>query len=344
MRMRSEDDDNPALHRLVGWHRAAAAEDAALLAHLIADGRVASGIAVTCRDRLDGAGAQAFGVIAAMVLARFAGCRYVHSPFTVVDHAVGERREWAQRWERFFNLGDGELPAPDDAELVRISAFVRDPAAYAGRNIVIAERLFELPAGPAAPIREALRDELRAKYWRGPKGAIPLHRAATGFTAAIHLRRGDVSATRNSRSYVPGDHVLRQVARLRKALAPFGWPLTINLYSEGSPEEFQAFADIGCNLHVSEDAFESFHNMVTADILMTAPSSFSHLAALLSRGIILHSSEKSTRLSNHLRRRRNGDIPIGRLQRALLGRMGRVERHKRRARRWWYWIARSIRR
>src|SRR3546814_2874244 len=43
---------------------------------------------------------QALAVVSAMVLARFAGCRYVHSPFASMAHAPGEPADWAQRLER----------------------------------------------------------------------------------------------------------------------------------------------------------------------------------------------------------------------------------------------------
>src|SRR5689334_8732470 len=77
----------------------AAGGDVAALVQLIAEGRVTRDIGVTCQGRGDGAGAQATGVISAMLLARVAGCRYLHSPFTSVSHAAGHRGDWARLWE-----------------------------------------------------------------------------------------------------------------------------------------------------------------------------------------------------------------------------------------------------
>jgi hypothetical protein len=304
-----------------------------LLARLIADGSLDSLIGITCRGKVDGAGAQALAVISAMVMARFARCRYLHSPFVQMAHG-DEPADWAQRWEAFLNFGEGEARTAEDAIFVPLSAAVNDPAAYRGRPIVIAQELYHLPEWPVAPVRDALRSELRARYWRSPKAAIPSHRAPTGFTTAIHMRRGDVSTTRHAGRYVEDPVMLRAIARLRKAVAPLGRPLTINLYSEGTPDEFRAFADLGCRLHISEDAFESFHNMVTADILMIASSSFSRVAGLLCEGIVIDHARHSSRLSNWMRRRRNGDVPIGSLRRALLARLDWVERGRYQVRRW----------
>ena len=163
----------------------AAATDAKALAQLITDGRLPREIGVTCRGRGDGAGSQASGILSAMLLARTAGCRYMHSPFASIAHAAEDRADWAGLWERFFNLGDGEITVPKDTEFMHLSTVVRDPRAYIGRNIVIAEYGFQLPAGEAAPILEPLRNELRVKYWRSPKVSVRLHHAPQGLTVAI---------------------------------------------------------------------------------------------------------------------------------------------------------------
>jgi hypothetical protein len=308
--------------------------NATLLARLVAEGRLGPGIGVTARGRKDGAGAQAMAILSAMAMARFVGCSYLHSPFASVAHAEGTPQDWARRWESFLNFGDGEALVPTDAELVPMSVALHDPDAYRGRPIVIVEPVFDLSGEVGVAIRDGLRGALRAKYWRSPKAAIPSHRAPQGLTAAVHLRRGDVSLTRNANRYAHDEVVLRQIARLRDAVAPFGRMLTVNLYSQGSVEDFRAFTDAGCILHVSEDTFESFHNMVTADILVNATSTFSYVAGLLSRGIVLD-HRRAPGFSNWVSRRGNGDISIKRVRQALLARSGWLERCAFRIRRRW---------
>jgi len=306
------------------------------LARLIADGRLGPGIGVTCRGKVDGAGAQAMAAISAMAVARFAGCRYFHSPFTSMSHAIGAREDWARRWEGFLNFGDGEALVPENAEPAPLALVVKDPAAYTGRPIVIVERLFALLGGAGERIREDLRSDLRAKYWRSPKAGIPSHRGpADGLTIAIHVRRGDVTRTNNANRYTPDTVVLRQIERVKRTLAPLGRPLTLNLYSEGATADFRAFADAGCHLHTSEDALETFHNMVTADILLGGYSSFTYVAALLSEGIVLDHRVRQPRYSNWIGRRHDRDISTKRLRQALLTRLSWRERLSFRLGRWW---------
>lgn len=307
-------------------------EHAAVFARLVAEGRFAPQLGVTCRGRGDGAGQQAMAVISAMMLARFAGCRYLHSPFARMHHAEGTPEDWARQWEAFFNFDDGETSVPADAELVQLAAAIERPDTYAGRPIVVFRPLFNLP-GEAAQIGEGLRGELRRKYWRSSKATIPSHCSVAGFTAAIHLRRGDVTLIASGHRFVRDDTMLRHIARLRRAVAPLGRPLTLNLYSEGDTADFGAFADAGCNLHISEDPFETLHNMVTADILLSAPSNFSYIAALLSQGIVLDHRRRAPPSSNFQRRRADANISIKQLRRALLSRMGWMDRCAYRVRR-----------
>jgi hypothetical protein len=289
---------------------------AATFARLVAARRLHPDTAVACRGRNDGAGQQAIAIVSAMMLARYAGCHYYHRPFASMAHAEGSREQWAALWEGFLNLGDGEAPLPAGAELVDLSAIVRNPAAYAGRPVVVADRLFHLPY-EAAPVGEALRADLRTRYWRSPKDGIAAHHAPRGLTVAVHLRRGDVSPQSYAHLYVPDEMMLRQIGRVRRALAPFGGALTFNLYSEGDAADFRAFADAGCALHVSGDPFETLHNMVTADVLIGSPSNFSYMAGLLSRGIMVDAQRRKVPLKNWIRRNGQRDVPIRRLCRAL---------------------------
>ncbi|HET6620882.1 MAG TPA: hypothetical protein VFG64_13160 [Dongiaceae bacterium] len=310
-------------------------QNAEALIRLAADGRLGAGVSITCRGKDDGAGAQAIAAISAMTLARLTGCAYRHSPFTTMSHTGGDRAEWAQSWERFLSLGHDESPVPPDAEVVPLAAMVRDPGAYAGRPIVIAEPVYRIARNRAWPVHEQLRPILRARYRLNSKAGLPVHGGAPhGLTAAVHVRRGDVTADHPWR-YVAEDPILRSIERLRSAVAAIGRPLQVDLYSEGDPADFAAFARAGCRLHIGTDAQETFHNMVVADILVRAPGNFSELAGLLSQDIVITPSVHSAPLSGTLRRRANGDFSIKGLQRMLLARAGWMERGKFQARRWW---------
>ncbi len=64
--------------------------------------------------------------------------------------------------------------------------------------------------------------------------------------------------------------------------------MRVNLFSEGPPEVFAAFAAADCRLYLDSDPFEAFHNLASADILVQAKSSFSYIAGMISTGAVLH--------------------------------------------------------
>ncbi|MEZ5832051.1 MAG: hypothetical protein R3D05_12810 [Dongiaceae bacterium] len=86
---------------------------------------------------------------------------------------------------------------------------------------------------------------------------------------------------------MPDPPILETIGQLRETVSRTGRTAVLNLYSEGSPEQFRPYAELGCVLHLSTDTFETFHNMVVADLLVGAPSTFSWAAGLLSDGIVL---------------------------------------------------------
>jgi hypothetical protein len=104
---------------------------------------------------------------------------------------------------------------------------------------------------------------------------------------AIHVRRGDITEDRPD-FYTRNELVMNTIETLRVAGRDLGCPLHLNLFSEGPESMFAPFAAAGCTLHLDRDPFEAFHNLVSADILVQAKSSFSYVAGMISTGIVLH--------------------------------------------------------
>jgi hypothetical protein len=309
-------------------------------AHRLAvEGRLGPGLSVTCRGKVDGTGSQAMSIISAMVVARHLGCRYLHSSFATMKHGGADRQDWAARWERFLNFGDGEERVPEDADVIRLAELVKNPDAYRGRSIVVAEKRFVFLGADTARVLDTLRTDLRAKYWRSDKSAVPLHRELPGgVNVAVHVRRGDIRE--GNRRYVKDNAVLQSIKRVRWALAPLGRPVQINIYSEGIPEDFRVYQDLGCRLQIGVDTFETFHNMVVADIFVQGRSTFSGIAGLLSEGIVIAPKKWPDSLPDWQFPRAGGELSIQRLRKALLRPLGWRDRWAYRARRLHRWAGR----
>jgi hypothetical protein len=254
----------------------------------IADSRPDLKIQITCSGRLDGAGGQALSVISALAFADHHHCRYLHTSFRGIAHVEGDPESWTRRWEVFFGFGQGETPVPADAEIMPVRRFVRlyrrDPSYIPGPRVVVQAGSFGYSEFSKSDMTR-LTPRLRAKYNSRDKSAIRLHRAPGAINVAIHVRRGDVRE--GFFRYMPDAPILHTIAQLRAAFDSLGLAAALNVYSEGAVDNFQPYSEAGCLLHLSTDTFETFHNMVSADVLVPAPSAFSWTAALLSDAIVL---------------------------------------------------------
>lgn len=242
---------------------------------------------LTCRGRHDGGGAQISACISTMIAARLRGVSYAHSPLQSVAHApegiVGA--DWARRWETFFSLGYGETAAAEVPDLKL--HFLRKPhrrRPKRGRLNVVAHCHKLTNAHREA--WAAIVPELRRKYFLTPKPE------PSGFDAglthiAVHLRRGDVTHNGEfAERFCPASRLLPE---LRRRIAALGADrCRVHLYSQGDPDDFTEFESLAPYLHLDEDPFLSFHGMVRADILFTAISTFSYLAAMLGEGKVVY--------------------------------------------------------
>ena len=75
---------------------------------------------------------------------------------------------------------------------------------------------------------------------------------------------------------------------VRGALEAQGSRPEVTVYSEGEPQAFRAFIDSGVSLQLDGDPLDTLNEMVHADVLMMARSSFSYVAGLLSRRVVLY--------------------------------------------------------
>jgi hypothetical protein len=252
---------------------------------------------ITCRDRDDGGGAQIAARVSTMIFAQLRGLTYAHTPVTDAAHSPADQSaaEWSARWEDFFNLGLGETSAAEIEKRGLPIVPIKKPHRFLPRSNrfyrvahchKVTDRKPQTWAAIAAPLRE--------KYFATPKPDDWL--AATGrLRIAVHLRRGDVAASgRFSERFTATEVVAARLEKLVRIIGPER--AEIRLFSQGEATDFEAFTRLGASLHLDEDVFESFHQMVRADILFTAISTFSYLAALIGGAQVIYEPYRHPRL------------------------------------------------
>lgn len=134
-------------------------------------------------------------------------------------------------------------------------------------------------------------DILRKKYWaRRDRYPIANDFDSNKINVAVHVRRGDVVKWKQEQTanwqarWLDNSYFINVLIRLKEVLQ--NKLIAIHVYSQGELTEFAEFNQFSeVTFHINEDAFQTFHGMVLADILVTSPSDFSYIAGILSQGI-----------------------------------------------------------
>ncbi len=222
--------------------------------------------ALTCSGKTDGGGAQVHAVLSVQAFCRAFDFLYAHTPFRQIEHSAGPAE--VARWERTFRLGDGFPLAESDA--LTLKAYARKPWLW-GRKIQV-----------ALPHAHDFADSHPGAYDGLSKRRSP--HAEEGTIIAIHVRRGDVSPAQNASRYTTDAEITDRIRLLQRHLPD----AECRIYSEGIASDFQLFADLGCTLRLGGDPLDILQEMAAADVLMTAKSSFSYVAALFNPNLVLY--------------------------------------------------------
>ena len=244
---------------------------------------------ITCKGKRDGAGAQIQAVMSSILFSRYFGITYVHTPFSNIAHNPDKETQWEEKWESFANLGANEtcVDQISSAGLKKVNRTYPETIWKTDGHLFIVKHCHAF-ADQEPDRYNLIIDELIARYEAKPK-KIPIFGNPSSFNIAVHLRRGDVTIdNKESFRYSPNDYSVRVVKQVLSVLRGLGISATVHVYSQGRNSDFADFEPLRVSLHINESPFVTFHNLVKADMLIMAKSSFSYAPALLSRGVKIY--------------------------------------------------------
>jgi len=137
------------------------------------------------------------------------------------------------------------------------------------------------------------------KAYHNARRKYPIHCYfdTSKLNVAIHIRRGDVSETRNTQDrFIPNSSLASLMKSLAKLLNQLDYQkelkrngIEFHVYSEGKPSDFGELQQIS-NLyfHLNEDLFVSLHHLAMGDVLVGSYSGFSAYAKKIARGIPIY--------------------------------------------------------
>jgi hypothetical protein len=274
----------------------------AQLVRNLRSGKLGRNVRITAAGKRDGAGAQAHAVISAIAFANAFGLKYVHSPFRFVCHPEGPVAQWTESWEKNFNFGHGHVQVDTcGLPVIPLGDFLKDRSLW-NKDCVVQLIHYQhwTNDNPSAYVSAAAM--LRENYYREKVRGQNKRRVV-----AVHIRRGDVSATRSAKThFTPNPPIAATLRRVVALLQERGETPSIQIFSQGAPEDFKEFAAFGAEFHLNKPAMWTFHQLVEADILIMARSAFSFVAGILSGGIKLFDPFQGRPLPDWIVRDANG--------------------------------------
>jgi len=221
----------------------------------------------------EGPGSQANLIMNAINFARISGIPYLHTPLKNVFGADRPMQEWAAAWESLFNLGVDEV-ACDPGR--------RDVVNYCIDDWFDIELCFgwQDRAEQLSHHFKSMIPEFRRKYYSDKSPG-----ATNEVTVAVNIRRGEVSADRNNRLFTATEIVRQTTSDVRTSLDSLRIPYSIRVYSQGEVTEFEELAPLGVEFILNADPIWTIRELIEADILIVANSSFSFYAGIISDGI-----------------------------------------------------------
>jgi hypothetical protein len=241
-------------------------------------GRIAPGTVLAVEIRRDGFGSQVLSRLSVEATARDLGLAYAHRPFVAIAHAEGDADEWVRRCEETFALGVGRKTLADfNLPMVDLTRYATNRSLWARPHIVTMNNMhIHCDRNP-----EIYRAVVPMRVETTPRNSRTLR-------IAVHVRRGDVSTQKVSHRFTPNQIVLSTVRRVVELAEKQGLSSEVTVYSNGKPSEFADFADLGYRVDVELGALDVFERLRESDVLLTAKSTFSYVAGLYARGIVLY--------------------------------------------------------
>jgi hypothetical protein len=226
----------------------------------------------TIRGKKDGFGCQFNAKLSGLAFCLNSGSwncqyRYIHTPFLSVSHG----------WR-------------DEEDVQKLNEFVGIPDNRKGKKIHVPKRFESKVFGdPNAFYNSRVLDAIRGYYWSAPKPP------SSDCEIVVHIRRGDVQPHRGGdrkRRHTPNNWYNRVIPAVALEYPHY----KIAIHSEGQMSEFESIMD-DWPLHLTDrvtfklaqdsvtnqqfDLLTTFHDMVTAKVLVMSRSGLAYTAGIL---------------------------------------------------------------
>ena len=257
------------------------------LIRLIGSGRINRNSLKICSERKeDGVGAQALAKFSAMCMAEGCGIQYIHRPFLTLAHEELPMEEWVSAWENLLGMECiSQSGGNEDFHVVKLEEYVSNPKLW-NRKVMISSNHFHAFCELAPQYGRRVAEKLQEHYHHGPSA----NHDPKPVNVCVHVRRGDVRIgdAETQHRYTANHQIIEVIRQINHAVSQTGQEARVRIFSNGEASDFDDFKQLpNVELNLGISAIDTFKELVNADVLVTARSDFSHLAAIYCRGTVI---------------------------------------------------------
>lgn len=246
---------------------------------------------------IEGAGAQYQRIVAIFAICKRHNLEYIHSSAKIA-HNYDNAGDWDDKWDKFFNMKSLEYDC-DAGKYEEV--FIRDVDMY---HILQLQKPylmrcmipFRIVDNNPTEYYGLVQEGIRKAYDCSPVKKESYLFDKKKISIAVHIRvfnQNDLHAYEKDYNTSTGRHFITDkmyediILRLKEE----NGDADVHIFSQNSfDKKYASLRNIeGVNIHLDEvDAFDTFHHLCSADILVLSSSSFSYLAGIYNKNKVVY--------------------------------------------------------
>lgn len=219
----------------------------------------------------DGFGAQYQRIIQTYIYCKINELEYVYEPFEYVEHNYDKDKEYNDKLENLINLKKNVVNLNNNINLKRLD-YGTIVMPFFEKNIDTCCKSIHMDF-----IKECFWKNKDANYFNNNK-----------LNVAVHIRRENSvdNGFAGERATTPNTYYLNIMNTIREKYK--NKEIVFHIYSQGDIINFSDLVNNDVMFYLNYDIIETFKGLVSSEVLVTSPSSFSYVAALISDGEIYY--------------------------------------------------------
>ena len=221
----------------------------------------------------DGFGSQYQKIIQTYIYCKMNNLNFAYFPLKYIEHNYNNDEEYSNKLENVMNLKNN-ITNRNVTMNINTLNFMNTIMPYFEKNI---DNCCE--SEHMKFIKDCFWENKDKNYFNNDKINI-----------AIHIRRENShdKGQAGERATTPNMYYLEIMNKIRKKYKDNDKKVLFHIYSQGEITKFIDLSNSDVKFYLNYDICESFIGMVSAEILVTSPSSLSYIAALISDGEIYY--------------------------------------------------------